>query len=119
MKKIGLIIGMFFFTIAMAAQQKNAKAQIEVDGICGMCKQRIEKAALTTKGVKYASWSVETHQLSLIIDERKTTLKTIQENIAAVGHDTKEIESSVEAYNNLDACCKYKDEEVIKNHIDE
>ena len=119
MKKIGLIIGMFFFTISMSAQQKNAKAQIEVDGVCGMCKQRIEKAALNTKGVKYASWSVETHQLSLILDERKTTLKTIHENIAAVGHDTKEVECSVEAYNNLHPCCKYKDEVIIKDHKDE
>ncbi|MFT6754555.1 MAG: mercuric ion binding protein [Urechidicola sp.] len=119
MKKTGLIMGLFFFTIAMSAQEKNAKVQIEVDGICGMCKQRIEKAALTTKGVKYASWSVETHQLSLIIDERKTTLKTIQENVAAVGHDTKEVESSVEAYNNLHPCCKYKDDVIIKKHKDE
>ncbi len=119
MKKIGLIIGMVLFTISMSAQNKNAKAQIEVDGVCGMCKQRIEKAALTTKGVKYASWNVETHQLSLILDERKTSLKTIHENVAAVGHDTKEVECSTEAYNNLHPCCKYKDEEIIKDHKDE
>lgn len=116
MKKLVLILGMFLFTISISAQDKNAKAQIEVDGICGMCKQRIEKAALTTKGVKYASWNVKTHRLSLILDERKTNLKTIQENIAAVGHDTKEVECSIEAYNNLHPCCKYKDEEIMDNH---
>ena len=34
------------------AQNKNAKAAIEVDGVCMMCKNRIEKACLKIKGVK-------------------------------------------------------------------
>ena len=28
------------------AQDKNARASMEVDGVCGMCKERIEKAAI-------------------------------------------------------------------------
>lgn len=116
MKKILLVLGILLMTMSVSAQKKNAKVNFEVDGVCGMCKERIEKAALTTKGVKYANWDVKTHQLSLIIDERKTTVKTVKKQIAAVGHDTKEIECSIDAYNNLDACCKYKDEEVVKNH---
>ena len=48
------------------AQNKNAKVTIEVDGVCMMCKNRIEKACLKTKGVKSAVWNVETHNLSLI-----------------------------------------------------
>lgn len=116
MKKILLVLGILLMTMSVSAQKKNAKVNFEVDGVCGMCKERIEKAALTTKGVKYANWDVKTHQLSLIIDERKTTVKTIKKQIAAVGHDTEEIECSIDAYNNLDACCKYKDEEVVKNH---
>lgn len=118
MKKIFLILTLLMMTITVSSQEKkkNAKVQFEVAGICGMCKARIEKAALTTKGVKSANWSVETHQLNLIIDERKTDVKTIQKNIAAVGHSTKEVETTVEAYDNLDPCCKYNDEEVIKNH---
>lgn len=116
MKKVILVALMFVMSISMSAQNKNAKAQIEVDGVCGMCKQRIETAALKTKGVKSAVWSVETHMLSLILDERKTDLKTIQENIAAVGHDTQEIQCTAEAYNSLHPCCKYKEEEIIKDH---
>lgn len=116
MKKALLIFGILLITIQVTAQKKSAKVKFEVAGVCGMCKERIEKAALATKGVKYANWSVQTHQLSLIIDERKTTLKKIKENIAAVGHSSKEVEASLEAYNNLDACCKYNDKEVVKNH---
>lgn len=116
MKKIGLIIGILFMTLTVSSQNKNARAIIEVDGVCGMCKQRIEKAALNTKGVKSAIWNVETHKLSLIMDERKTNLKTIQQNIANVGHDTQDIECSTEAYNSLHGCCKYKDREVLDDH---
>ena len=74
-------------------KKKNLKVAIEVDGVCMMCKKRIEKAALNSKGVKFATWDIKTHKLSLIIDENKTDTKTIQNNIAAVGHDTKGIKA--------------------------
>lgn len=109
---------MSFLLIGMSAQaqKKNVKVSVEVDGVCMMCKKRIEKAALSTKGVKFASWDMKTHQLSLIIDERKTNVKTIQKNIAAVGHDTKGVKATEHAYNSVNPCCKYRDPEVVKNH---
>ncbi len=116
MKKIFIVITVLLMSISMNSQSKNAKTQFEVDGVCEMCKKRIEIAALNTKGVKHASWDVKTHQLSLIIDERKTNVKTIKKNIAEVGHSSKGFECSIEAYNNLHACCKYKDLEIVKNH---
>ena len=87
MKKL-LAIAILFIGFTSLAQNKNARASLEVDGVCLMCKERIEKASIKTKGVKSAVWNVETHELKLIFDERKTNLQTIQENIVAVGHDT-------------------------------
>jgi cation transport ATPase len=98
------------------SQNKNEKASIEVDGVCGMCKGRIEKAAIRTKGVKSAIWNIETHELKLIFDARKTNIDSISKNIAAVGHDTKLYTATDEAYNSVDACCKYRDEQVVKDH---
>ena len=98
------------------AQKKNAKAIIEVDGVCLMCKERIEKACLKTKGVKMADWNVETHELKIFYDERKTDLKTIQQNIAAVGHDTKDFRATDEVYEKIDPCCRYRDEKVVNDH---
>ena len=111
-----LTIVLVLIGLTTFAQSKNAKSTIEVDGVCGMCKERIEKACLKTKGVKMANWNRETHELNLIYDERKTNLKTIQENIAAVGHDTPEFKATDEAYNSVAPCCKYRDEEVVKSH---
>ena len=118
MKKVLVIVCLLLVGLSAEAQKKkkNAKVSIEVDGVCMMCKKRIEKAALNTKGVKFAVWNLKTHMLSLIIDERKTTTKTIQKNIAAVGHDTKSIKATEHVYNAIDSCCKYRDKEVVKAH---
>jgi cation transport ATPase len=116
MKKIVMIMSFLLIGISAQAQKKNAKVSIEVDGVCMMCKKRIEKAALSTKGVKFASWDMKSHQLSLILDERKTNVKTVQKNIAAAGHDTKGIKATEHAYNSVSPCCKYRDPKVVKNH---
>lgn len=115
MKQVIIIFALLAGTVTFA-QNKNAKASMEVDGVCGMCKERIEKAAIRTKGVKSAVWNVDTHELKLIFDERKTDLKTISAKIASVGHDTKEIKATDEAYNSVHPCCKYRDKEVQKDH---
>ena len=115
MKKIFLII-LLLVGIGIQAQNKNAKTTMEVDGVCLMCKARIGKVSLKTKGVKSAVWNIETHILSLIYDERKTDYKTIQTNIANAGHDTEDIKATKEAYNSVDDCCRYRDEKVIDDH---
>ena len=116
MKKIIVVIVVMVLGLTSYAQNKNAKASIEVDGVCMMCKERIEKASIMTKGVKSAVWNVETHELSLIYDERKTDLATIQKSIVAVGHDTKEIKATEEAYGTVHPCCRYRDDKVVDDH---
>ena len=117
MKKIVLILTLLVGTVSFA-QNKNAKATIEVDGVCNMCKERIEKAAIKAKGVKIANWDVNTHELKLIFDERKTSLTKIQQSIAEVGHDTKDIKATDEAYNSLHTCCFYRNDVVKEDHKD-
>jgi cation transport ATPase len=116
MKKLLFSAFLIFIGISAYAQNKNATAVLNVDGVCMMCKERIEKASIKTKGVKSAVWNVQTHELSVIYDERKTNLATINANIAAVGHDTETIKASDEAYNSVHPCCLYRDDEVKKDH---
>jgi len=122
MKKIILIaiVSILSFTANAQEKNKNAKVTFEVDGICCMCKKRIETAALKTKGVKFALWNVKTHQLNLIMDERKVEVGTVQQNIANVGHDIilkdKKITATLEAYNSVHPCCKYRDSEIVLDH---
>lgn len=118
MKKGILIMGMMLMGITGFSQNKNAKASIDVDGVCGMCKDRIEKASIQAKGVKSAEWSVETHELKLIYNEGKTDLTQIQQSIADTGHDTRDIKAKDEVYDKIDECCKYRDPKVVDDHKD-
>lgn len=114
MKRIILVLGIILMGLAGQAQNKSAKITFEVDGVCMMCKKRIEKAALKTKGVKMANWNVKSHQLSLIINEKKTNKETVQQAIANVGHDTGKFIAPQKVYDNLPACCKYRDKKDLK-----
>lgn len=122
MKKTVIIVIIFLTALSTQAQEnKREKVILEVDGVCKMCKKRIEKASYKTKGVKYAKWNVDTHQLMLIIDETKTSVEKIQKNIADAGHDNvflgkEKIIASDEKYNSIHKCCRYRDVEIIKNH---
>jgi len=116
MKKTITLLVLLFVGVTAFAQNKNAKASIEVDGVCGMCKDRIEKACFKIKGVKSAVWSVETHELQLIYNEEKTNLNAIHTSIASVGHDTKDLKATDAAYETVHPCCKYRDEEVKDDH---
>ena len=111
MKTIFLTIVILLFTGVTFAQHKNKKMTREVDGKCDMCKMRIEKAALGVKGVKYAQWDVPSHQLSLIVDERKTDPMKIKTALVEVGHDTKELKATDEAYASVHPCCKYREDD--------
>ncbi|MGB5553017.1 MAG: heavy-metal-associated domain-containing protein [Flavobacteriaceae bacterium] len=116
MKKLFTVIALVFFTATSFAQEKNKKLTMEVDGVCEMCKVRIEKAALGVKGVKYAVWDVPSHQLSLILDERKTDPMQVKTALVEAGHDTKELKATEEAYSKVMPCCKYRDQKVVDSH---
>ena len=81
---------------------------MEVSGVCGMCKKRIEKAAYSVKGVKSAEWHADHQEVHLIIDETKCSLEDVQKAIAKVGHDTAGIKATEESYNKVHDCCKYR-----------
>ena len=110
MKKVLLVLMAMSLTSAVFAQKKNKKMTFEVNGKCDMCKTRIEKAALKVNGVKFANWSIPTHELALIVDERKTNAMAIKMAIAEVGHDSKELKATQEAYDAVHPCCKYRED---------
>ncbi|MBZ4036249.1 heavy-metal-associated domain-containing protein [Flavobacterium sp. 17A] len=110
MNKVILIIMMTFLGLSAQAQakkNKNLKYTTEVNGNCEQCKKRIEKAAYGVPGIKTASWDISSHQLSVIMNEEKTSPADLNKSIAKVGHDTKEVKATDADYENLHSCCKY------------
>jgi len=94
--------------LALFAQKKDIqKTSFEVNGVCGMCKARIEKTAFGIKGVKTASWDIPTHQFTILYDANKVSLENVHQAIAAAGHDTPLATAPDEVYENLPMCCLY------------
>jgi len=110
-----IIIGIMLLIVSFSTQaqdkkNKNAKYVIEVNGNCEQCQKRIQKAAFGVSGVKSEVWSIETHQLSLILNEEKCSLLEVEKAIAKVGHDTDEVKATEEQYQKLHFCCMYERE---------
>jgi Cu(I)/Ag(I) efflux system membrane fusion protein len=89
-------------------QHEETHATIQVQGSCGMCKTRIEKAAKSVKGVSDASWNRETKQLLVHFDAHQTSVEAISKTVAKAGHDTEHGKADDKTYNALPKCCKFR-----------
>lgn len=112
--RLFLIVAVSILTFSAQAQNKTADT-IWVDGICGMCEDRIE-TALDVKGVWVAEWDVDTKELYVVYKESKISQEQICALLNEAGHDTEFSKASEEQYNRVHNCCLYRDEKVINQH---
>lgn len=96
-------------------KSKYVSEKFKVNGICGMCEERIE-AALDVVGIRTAKWDVESKMLTVVFHADKISVLEIHQLCANVGHSTEKIACTQEAYDALHDCCKYNDPDVIKSH---
>ena len=109
MKALMIAFSVLAFYNLQAQSASTISEEVNVRGVCDMCKKRIEKAALKIKGVKMATWEAKTQKLTVYYKTSKTDLLKIQETIAAIGHDTESVEAKEEDYKKLPDCCAYRD----------
>ena len=112
-KALSLMILFLAGTLTLFAQQKTEK--FKVYGNCGMCEKRIETAAKSIQGVTAADWNRDTKMMEVTFDTTMTTVKTIEEVIAGVGHDTQMYRAEDETYAKLPGCCHYDREDADNN----
>lgn len=89
-------------------QSKDVKVELTVLGNCGMCKERIERAAYGIRGVRIADWNKNDQKLTLTYRSDRTDQASIEKAIAKAGHDTENYLADEETYKNLHHCCVYK-----------
>lgn len=97
-----------FLANAQKQQKSIVTCEFTVKGVCEMCKERIEEAALI-RGVKMAEWDKSTGIFKAVYRKDKISEKEIHEAIAAVGHSTDQVSANEEAYDKLPDCCAYND----------
>lgn len=84
-------------------------SEFKVAGNCGMCKNTIETATKSLEGVNFAIWDQETKMLKISYNGSKISLEEIHKIIAKAGYDTEKATADQTSYDNLPACCKYKE----------
>lgn len=111
MKILGILF--IYLSLAIPAMGNHAlpadTTQVKVAGVCGSCKNRIEKTS-QGPGLEKASWDVETKILTLVYDPAVFDPEKAVDRILAAGHDVEDRQADQKAYHALPACCLYKDE---------
>jgi Cu(I)/Ag(I) efflux system membrane fusion protein len=93
----------------MNSDEAPAHATVGVQGLCEMCRERIEHAAQKVHGVASASWDMDTGQLRIAYDSVLTSPDAVALSVALSGHDAGAHKASDAAYNALPDCCKYRE----------
>lgn len=99
------LIALTFLANSVFAQTKTET--FKVFGNCEMCKKRIE-SAVKSSAVTQADWNVKTKQMTVTYDSERTNINTIQQQIAAIGHDTEKFVAANSIYQELPGCCQYE-----------
>ena len=92
----------------IAPAPKRVETTFRVEGLCGMCEERIE-SALDRKGVVLAEWDAHSRMLRVVYKPAVITEAQIHATVAEAGHDTEQVKASDAAYAGLHGCCKYRD----------
>jgi Cu(I)/Ag(I) efflux system membrane fusion protein len=87
----------------------EAVARLTVQGLCEMCRDRIERTAKAVTGVHFASWDMETKALELRYDPDRTSPDAAGRAIAQAGHDNGTFRAPDAVYEALPDCCRYRD----------
>jgi copper chaperone CopZ len=93
MKKIVLLLSIFVSLQLSAQTKKVIDTKIFVNGMCGMCEDRIENA-LDVKGIKTANWDEDSKMCRIVYREDLISEDKIHQILAEAGHDTKKSESN-------------------------
>ncbi len=107
MKQRTILISLIMMMISIGAFAESKTKEFKVYGNCGMCEDRIEKAANSVDGVTEADWNKETKMIKVTYDNQKSDINAIQKAIAKAGHDTGKHRAKDETYKNLPGCCQY------------
>lgn len=103
-----LLFGISTPLLAQKEGKKVTEITFHTEGVCGMCKNRIE-SALDLKGIRYVNWDKETGTTTVAYQTKEWTTEKIHARLAAVGHKTDLMAADTAAYRKLPLCCHYND----------
>ncbi|MDO5654509.1 MAG: TonB-dependent receptor [Flavobacteriaceae bacterium] len=103
------IIWIFFclITLGVYGQENQFKTEsILVRGNCNTCKITIENAVATEPSAT-GNWNIQTKELIVKFDPKKTNFNKIMRKVAEAGHDNQRYTAEDKDYRSLSTCCLY------------
>jgi mercuric ion binding protein len=73
---------------------------------CDMCKEKIEKDLVLTKGVKKVVVNVDKKEIKVTYNAEKTTEAKIKTAISKIGYDANDVIADKKAHDRLAKCCQ-------------
>ena len=107
--KLNFVLTFFALFVTTNSISQTKSEVIFVDGVCGMCEDRIE-LALDVKGIKVADWDLDSKMCRIVYKPEQIKEEEIHAILAGIGHDTQKAKAKKEVYENLHHCCQYKRE---------
>lgn len=101
------------FSFSTLAQEKvkakkanKEEVVILTSAKCDMCKDKIEQALKESKGVKDVNLNVESKEVLVAYNAKKTNPEKIRQVIASTGYDADKVKADSKAFESLPGCCK-------------
>ncbi len=91
-----------------SSKEMTQHEMFSVSGNCEMCKERIENAAKSVKGVTSAVWDLKTKKMQVQFNSMETKIEDVHKAIAKAGHDTEKQRADKTIYEALPECCAYR-----------
>lgn len=102
-----LVITIVAFSNSIFSQNsKYESIIIQTSAQCEMCKEKIEKELIFTKGIKNAEIDLTKQTLSVTFNLQKINIEEIKTIISNLGYDAEEVNANKEKYSALPNCCK-------------
>ena len=95
---------MFLAPIMVIAGDKEVTFKSSIN--CDMCKEKIEKDLVLTKGVKKVNVDVEKKEIKVTYSSEKTTEAKLKTAISKIGYDADEVVANKKAHDRLAKCCQ-------------
>jgi mercuric ion binding protein len=104
-----ILISILAVGVKAAGKPKVETATIQTSAICEECKNRIEKALVSTKGIESANLNLNNKKVKVKYEADKISVEQIRTVIANTGYDADDVKHNPEAFNSLPKCCQKAD----------
>lgn len=111
MKKSQLtaVVLFIFILSAFKSDAQIDSVKIITSSLCSTCKKKIEHELSFEKGVKESVVNVETKELTVVYDSKKTNPEKLRIAVTKIGYDADSLKADQKAFNRLPECCKDPD----------